>query len=299
MKTDYDIFLSYSRADSEIVVKIYEELIQAGFSVFFDRNSIGSDEFPKVIAEGILSAKIFLFIASVNSIYSNYAPDEIIFAKGHKARNSIIVYRIDDSIFPPDIELLFSSLNHRNASVDSIKTIIDDCNKLLSQKLISSTPKVNQSNDGFLNIFIEKFESRNIIINLVLLGICILSIIRLALSLINVINPYFVFSSILALLSIYELLLNRRNGIMWWIVGTYTLYLTDSYIKGDNSPYMSLRHFSWQVLALLLSILILLFIRHRNKTWWSICKPFSWYGIVGLTAILLTVFMQIFHFINL
>ena len=129
----YDVFLSYSRADGQIADHIYEELTDYGLNVFFDRFSIGSGSFPERIAQGIKESKVILFLASRNSVAANYAPDELVFAKNNKPRNSIIVYRIDSSVFPDDIELLLSSLNHRNIENDPIKVVLDDILQILAQ----------------------------------------------------------------------------------------------------------------------------------------------------------------------
>ena len=143
----YDVFLSYSRADGQIADHIYEELTDYGLNVFFDRFSIGSGSFPERIAQGIKESKVILFLASRNSVAANYAPDELVFAKNNKPRNSIIVYRIDSSVFPDDIELLLSSLNHRNIENDPIKVVLDDILQILAQGSISRTPRVTKSID--------------------------------------------------------------------------------------------------------------------------------------------------------
>ena len=141
----YDVFLSYSRADSEIANHIYRRLSKSGLSVFFDKVSIKSESFPPKIASGIKDSKIFLFLASHNSIASNYAPDELVYAKNNKPRNSIIIYRIDTCVFPDDIEFLISSLNYRDASIDSVEVILDDIMQLLAQGSISRIPKITKS----------------------------------------------------------------------------------------------------------------------------------------------------------
>lgn len=160
---DYDIFISYSRADSEVASRIYEALTNAGFSVFFDRTSITSEEFPLAIANGILNAKIVLFLASQNSVTARYAAREIVFANEKKARNALIVYKIAPCNFPPDIELLLSSLNQRDSAYDSIAVLIDDCSQLLAEGEISNLPKVSKSQESdpdFINL-LDHFQNQD------------------------------------------------------------------------------------------------------------------------------------------
>lgn len=152
----YDVFISYSRVDSSIAQYIFNGLTDKGLNVFFDIESIRSESFASKIATGIKESKIILFIASHNSVTSNYAPDELVFAKNNKPRNAIIVYRVDSSSFPDDIELLFSSLNQRTMESDSIEILIDDILYLLAQGEISRTPRVSKNTNidqTFKNLF--------------------------------------------------------------------------------------------------------------------------------------------------
>ena len=65
---NYDIFISYSRKDTEIANRICKAFDQAGITYFIDRQGIGGGmEFPTVLAEAILNCKLMLFLASKNS----------------------------------------------------------------------------------------------------------------------------------------------------------------------------------------------------------------------------------------
>ena len=72
----YDVFISYSRKDSEIAFKICKILEDAELKVFIDIKDIPPTEFPDVIASAILSSKIFLLLASKNYYEGRYSPDE-------------------------------------------------------------------------------------------------------------------------------------------------------------------------------------------------------------------------------
>jgi hypothetical protein len=64
----HDVFISYSRKDTEVADRICEVFDKVGISYFIDRQGIGGGlEFPLVLAENIVSSKLFLFLASENS----------------------------------------------------------------------------------------------------------------------------------------------------------------------------------------------------------------------------------------
>jgi len=77
-----DVFISYSRTDSDIARKLNEALQELGKTTWFDQESIpaGSD-FQQEIYQGIESADNFLFIISPKSISSPYCADEVAYAE--------------------------------------------------------------------------------------------------------------------------------------------------------------------------------------------------------------------------
>ena len=79
MKTIFDAFISYGRADSlGFGRKLYERLRQEGLNIWFDQNDIplGVD-FQNQIDDGIEKADNFLFIIAPHSINSPYCAKEI------------------------------------------------------------------------------------------------------------------------------------------------------------------------------------------------------------------------------
>lgn len=124
----YDVFISYSRRDTNVVDKICKAFDDNNISYFIDRQGIGGGlEFPKVLAEAILSSQIFLFIASANSYKSKFTQSEVVFAFNKKIKSDIIPYIIDDSTLPSELELTFSAINWRRRSKHPIETtLVDD-----------------------------------------------------------------------------------------------------------------------------------------------------------------------------
>ena len=138
----YDIFISYSRKDTDVADSICAAFDKAGVSYFIDRQGIGGGlEFPIVLAENIVSSKLFLFLASENSYNSKFTRNEIVFAFNKKEKNSILPYIIDNSSLPLDLEFVFAGVNWRNINDHSIeKTLVPDILKLLGRETQPKPP---------------------------------------------------------------------------------------------------------------------------------------------------------------
>lgn len=61
VKTDMDVFISYSRTDKEVAEKLYDDLTRVGLTVWYDRLSLGAgDKFMSEIRRSIRTAKVFV-----------------------------------------------------------------------------------------------------------------------------------------------------------------------------------------------------------------------------------------------
>ncbi|NEP01705.1 MAG: TIR domain-containing protein [Symploca sp. SIO2E9] len=90
----FDVFISYSRADSDFVRKLNNGLQIQNKTTWFDQESIASGEdFQREIYKGIESCKNFLFIISPDSINSPYCADEVEYAKKLNKRIVTVLYR--------------------------------------------------------------------------------------------------------------------------------------------------------------------------------------------------------------
>lgn len=126
-KSDYDVFISYSRKDTPIVEKIIATFEREGISYFIDRQGIGGGmEFPAVLAKAIKQSNVFLFIASENSYASKFTQSEIVYAFNKKDKQQIIPYIIDGSSLPDELEFTFSAINWRNLEEHPIETVLVD-----------------------------------------------------------------------------------------------------------------------------------------------------------------------------
>jgi len=125
MEYKYDVFISYSRKDTEVADKICSALDSAGLTYFIDRQGIGGGmEFPAVLAKAIKESKVFLFLASKNSYDSKFTQSEIVYAFNKKQKQDIIPYIIDGSTLPEALEFTFSAINWRQMDRHPIETTL-------------------------------------------------------------------------------------------------------------------------------------------------------------------------------
>ena len=94
-KAKYDVFISYSRKDLELVKDIKAEIdCLVGIDCWMDLDGIESGEqFEDVIINAICKCDTILFMMSANSMQSEWALDELDFAKHEKKR--IVLVGID------------------------------------------------------------------------------------------------------------------------------------------------------------------------------------------------------------
>lgn len=146
----YDVFISYSRKDTDVVDLICQAFDKYGIAYFIDRQGIGGGmEFPAVLADAILNSKLMLFVGSMNSYASKFTNSEVIFAFNKKPTGSIIPYIIDNSTLPSSLEFTFSCVNIRTIKEHPIEPIlVNDICQLLKRQGTSSEKgqKYRQSN---------------------------------------------------------------------------------------------------------------------------------------------------------
>ncbi len=157
-QTKYDIFISYSRKDTEIADHICLALRNHGITFFIDRQGIGGGmEFPLILAQAIRNSKLFLFLASKNSYSSKFTINEITYAFNKKERNQILPYIIDESTLPEDLEFVFAGINWRTLQQHPIDTVlVSDLLRLLkreatSKELSDETSTNIPPNNNYIN----------------------------------------------------------------------------------------------------------------------------------------------------
>lgn len=125
----YDIFISYSRRDSDVAEAICSVLDRYSryynFSYFFDNTAIpGGQEYLDRISDAIDSSKVMLFLASKNSYRSKFCIKELLFAD--KRKINIHQYCIDDAVMPNNVELLLGTHQYRDARSCPIEFVVKE-----------------------------------------------------------------------------------------------------------------------------------------------------------------------------
>ena len=89
-----DVFISYSRADSDLARKLNNELQLQGKTTWFDQESIASgSDFAREIEQGIQSSDNFLFILSPQAVNSPYCAMEVEYAAKLNKRFVTLLHR--------------------------------------------------------------------------------------------------------------------------------------------------------------------------------------------------------------
>jgi hypothetical protein len=113
----YDVFISYSRQDSDFADRIEKRLREEGLSCFVDRKGIsGGEDFPAVLSQAILDSGLLLYLASSNSYQSLFTRKEVLFAVNNNGCDHILPLLLDDSPMPKSLEFLLSDVNWRQLS---------------------------------------------------------------------------------------------------------------------------------------------------------------------------------------
>ncbi len=134
---DKDIFISYSRKDTEIVKAIYEWLERAGYKCWLDVDGMFSGvSYKKVIVNAIKRSKVLLFMSSENSNMSRNVVSEVSVAVEYGKK--IIPIRLDMSSYSESIE--YDIINHDYVVYD--KSRMEESNRDMLKKIVSTLEMV-------------------------------------------------------------------------------------------------------------------------------------------------------------
>lgn len=164
---EYDVFISYSRRDTQIVDQFVRELTAAGYRVWIDRDGISSgDQFTRIIPKAIKSSALVIFFSSSNSNASKWTVMEIGYAL--KKEKTIIPVRLDDTEYEDSIDFLltlidFIPYNSQRPSQTIerlISSIAAQCGKPAAT-VVSSPPTAGPSPEELNNLGDSYYEKED------------------------------------------------------------------------------------------------------------------------------------------
>lgn len=121
-----DIFISYSRKDTETVKDIYNWLEGKGYKCWIDLEGMSSsDSYKAIIVDAIKNSKILMFMSSENSNSSQNVVSEVSLAM--KYGKKIIPVKLDEVPYTPSIEydiVNIDFVNYYNSDHDFAKNMI-------------------------------------------------------------------------------------------------------------------------------------------------------------------------------
>ena len=183
----FDVFISYSRKDGNLVKVFHDELVKAGYKVWMDLDGIeSSDAFKVKIVSAIKASQVFLFFSSSNSNSSEWTIKEVDLAVHLK--KIIIPIKLDKTDYHDSLLFDLLGIDYISSTeTDNLKLAVNRLLRTLIVKLsnevpaIQDMPKIDQSsrvdNKNHISItsYISKYRflfiSLLIIISLGILGI--------------------------------------------------------------------------------------------------------------------------------
>ncbi|MEW8062182.1 MAG: toll/interleukin-1 receptor domain-containing protein, partial [Candidatus Thiodiazotropha sp.] len=123
-----DIFISYSRVDTDFVVKLRESLTQRDYQVWVDQDSIPyAVEWRPEIQQAIDSAQAVIFVISPESAASAECEKEINYALSIYKRLIPIIYRpVDPAQLPQQLRKLnWLPFDQGEAFADGLEKLIE------------------------------------------------------------------------------------------------------------------------------------------------------------------------------
>lgn len=125
MDDKYDVFISYSGHDANVVNEFVNQLEHEGFRLWIDRDGIQSgDAFKRVILQAIKNSDVVLFFSSRYSNQSSWTAKEIGVAVKYKKH--IIPILLDGSNFNEEVEFDLINLDFINYQDVSMRGLMID-----------------------------------------------------------------------------------------------------------------------------------------------------------------------------
>ena len=117
----YDVYISHSRKDTDIVDSICEAFDNVCITYFIARQDSSIEmEFSKALSTAIQNCKVFLLLASEKAYQSPVALREFLFALIKKHREERFTYIIDDKSLPEEFASVTDRLSLREHPIEPV-----------------------------------------------------------------------------------------------------------------------------------------------------------------------------------
>ena len=97
----HQVFVSYSRQDGSAVDELVKHIEKAGYTVWIDRHSTGSQRYAAPIVRAIKTSQLVALMCSQNAFGSDHVIREVYVAGDYK--KPFIAFQLDQSEFPDDV----------------------------------------------------------------------------------------------------------------------------------------------------------------------------------------------------
>ena len=135
---EYDIFISYSRADTQNVDQFVTKLTDAGYRVWIDREGIdGGDQFKTKIVRAIKNSALVVFFSSANSNASKWTVKEISYSL--KNEKTIIPVKLDEAEYAESIDFDLIDIDFIQYQPNRFKSTNEQLNNAIKRHLGDST----------------------------------------------------------------------------------------------------------------------------------------------------------------
>ena len=126
-----DVFVSYSRRDTDFVQRVASSLEERGKSVWIDTRGIADTEvFPQALRSAIEGSDAFLFVISPDSVASDFCEEEVTYARSLEKRIvPVLRTPVPDPAMPEEIRnrnwIPFTETDDFDAALDRVVRALD------------------------------------------------------------------------------------------------------------------------------------------------------------------------------
>jgi adenylate cyclase len=151
-----DIFISYSRKDSEQALQLAELLQSAGLSCWIDQRGIElATSWSKEIVAAINGCQVFVVLLSASSVESHNVVKEVSLAS--EKRKKILPLELDACSLPEELQYQLAGI--QRSPMTNIDSIIRALGKLgLEATGSPRSPKITREDDDRMSLMILPFE---------------------------------------------------------------------------------------------------------------------------------------------